>query len=132
MSPLKPKPDELLKAYHEGLAGFIGALERADATGRFDKPSHFASMLELSLTRYGLSAAALAEDEKISKGAISKWMHGQAVPSSPARKTVVGWIKRKAREQLEGVDDRQPSRSRDEHDRLRLSDRAADMHVSYA
>ncbi|WFU80867.1 hypothetical protein QA645_41750 [Bradyrhizobium sp. CIAT3101] len=100
----RAKADELAKAYRDGLAGFIGALERADTAGRFDDPSNFASMLELSLTRYGLSATALAEDEKISKGAISKWMHGQAVPSSPARKTVVGWIKRKAREQLESID----------------------------
>ena len=100
------KPDELVKAYRAGLAGFIGALERADKAGQFDEPSHFASMLQLSLTRYGLSATDLAEEEKISKGAISKWMHGQAVPSSPARKTVVGWIKRKAREQLEGMDHR--------------------------
>jgi hypothetical protein len=102
--PPKPKNDDLIRAYREGLAGFIGALERADAAGKFDDPSNFASMLQLSLTRYGLSATELAEEEKISKGAISKWMHGQAVPSSPARKTVVGWIKRKANEQLETMD----------------------------
>lgn len=96
----KPKTDDLWDAYREGLAGFIGALHRAEEAGKFNNPANFASMLNLGLTRFGLAASDLAREEEISKGAISKWMHGLAVPPPPTRKTVINWIKRKSQEQL--------------------------------
>jgi hypothetical protein len=97
----KPKSDDLWGAYREGLAGFLGALERAEAAGKFNEPANFASLLSLSLTRFGLAASDLSREEEISKGAISKWMNGLAVPPPPTRKTVINWIKRKSHEQLD-------------------------------
>jgi len=99
----KPKTDDLWAAYRAGLASFVGALDRADAAGKFNDPTNFASMLNLGLTRFGLAASELARDEAISKGAISKWMHGLAVPPPPTRKTVINWIKRKSTAQLESL-----------------------------
>jgi hypothetical protein len=100
----KPKTDDLWGAYRVGLASFLGALERAEVAGKFNDPANFASMLNLGLTRFGLAASDLSREEEISKGAISKWMNGLAVPPAPTRKTVINWIKRKSQEQLERLD----------------------------
>jgi hypothetical protein len=99
------KPDdELWSSYRKGLAGFLGALERAEEEGKFNDPENFASVLNLGLTRFGLAASELSREEEISKGAISKWMHGHALPPAPTRKTVINWIKRKTQEQLDQLD----------------------------
>lgn len=92
--------NELWSLYRQGLASFLGGLERAEREGKLNDAQGFASLLNLSLTRYGFSASDLAREEEISKAAISKWMHGLALPPAPTRKTVVNWIKRKAHEQL--------------------------------
>jgi hypothetical protein len=95
------KQNELWANYRQGLMGFLGVLERAERDGKLNDTKSFASLLNLSLTRYGFSASELAHDEEISKAAISKWMHELALPPAPTRKTVINWIKRKAQEQLD-------------------------------
>ena len=95
------KKTELWALYRDGLVGFLGGLDRAEREGKLNDAENFGSLLNLSLTRFGFSASDLARDEEISKAAISKWMHGLAVPPAPTRKTVINWIRHKAQAQLD-------------------------------
>lgn len=103
---LEPEKNKLWEeAYREGLSAFLGSLERADRAGKLDDQENFASALQFALTRFGFQAQDLANDEKISKAAISKWMHMQARPTAPTRKTVINWILQKGRAQLAQLSD---------------------------
>ncbi|MGF0540735.1 helix-turn-helix domain-containing protein [Agrobacterium sp. ES01] len=103
MAAPQTKIDNMDRWYLDGLAGFINAIELADKNNQLDDLKNFAEVLNWSFSKFGLAASELAEDEKISKAAISKWVNGHALPSAPTRKTVINWIKGKLQEQRDGL-----------------------------
>jgi len=103
MATPQTKIDNMDHWYLDGLAGFIHAIEAAEKTNKLDEVQNFAEVLNWSFTKFGLAASELAEDEKISKAAISKWVNGHALPSAPTRKTVINWIKSKLQAQLDSL-----------------------------
>lgn len=90
--------------YLNGLASFIDTIEAAEKMNKLDDPKNFAEVLTWSFSKFGLAASDLADDEKISKAAISKWVNGHAMPSAPTRKTVINWIKGKLKAQLDSIE----------------------------
>jgi len=106
MVPLE-KDDEIKNAYSRGLTLFVSAIERGEESGKLNDPDWFASTLKYGIKNFGLDANQLAEDESISRGAISKWINEKATPPAPTRKTVIHWALKKAREQLTALQDHQ-------------------------
>ena len=99
--PMRTSPNDLWSIYREGLAAFLAAVERGLADGHSFDGQAFAALLALAFTRYGLTPAALSRDEDVSKGAISRWVNGKALPSTPTRKAVALWVLRGLREEVD-------------------------------
>jgi hypothetical protein len=96
---------EVSDVYPAALATFLGALNRSETQGKLNSPEQFVKLLKLCFVSLNfLSVAELSQDESISRAAISKWIHGHAVPPAPTRKTVINWIKKKTEQKLHGVE----------------------------
>src|ERR1700733_2485029 len=91
---------ELNAAYRQGLAAFIGALERTDPSDE----TAFKPALKLALENFGLTATSLAERVDHSKGTISKWMNTEAMPARPTREVVLEWILSQTKQQLQKLE----------------------------
>jgi hypothetical protein len=97
----KHRAPDLREVYPAALASFVNAIDHAEKSGHFNTTEGFSELLTVGLKSLGFSAADLARDENISKGAISKWQNGHALPSAPTRKTVIGWMRSAADTQLQ-------------------------------
>lgn len=104
MATPQTKIDNMDHWYLDGLAGFINAIEAAERNNQLDDLKNFAEVLNWSFSKFGLAPSELAEDEKISKAAISKWVNGLSLPSAPTRKTVINWVKSKLQAQRDALE----------------------------
>jgi len=70
----------------------LGAIERARVAGDWLDEEVFAEILSVGMRLVARPASALASEVGVSKSAVSKWLNRTAVPSEPARRTVVLWL----------------------------------------
>ncbi len=79
-----------------GLKAFIRVAEK------YDYATHigFSAILHYATSYYGVVQNDIAREIGISKGAMSKWCHGGAVPSTPSRKATYEAVMRHLKVQL--------------------------------
>ncbi len=71
-------------AYAESLRNIIALLKQFDDTNE----ESFYVMMKFAFKGYGLSVRTFASAIKVSPSAVSKWVHGDAMPTVPTRKAV--------------------------------------------
>jgi hypothetical protein len=93
---------QYIDTYRNGLVAFVGEIERAQAKG-LDQED-FLPILSVGITRFGLLASELATDFDLSKGAVSKWVNGQAAPNRITQRAAIDWVLNKARMKVDELD----------------------------
>src|SRR4051794_13170056 len=101
MSAKTKTVNEFERAYCEGLAAFMEAINRTDQRDE----TAFKPILKLALERFGITATALAERVGHSKGTISKWVHTDAMPPQSTREIAREYILDQLRHQYETMTD---------------------------
>ena len=80
------------------LLGFLALMEDE----RFDptEPSNFRTVVGQAVSRYDISAGAIARQFEFHASTPSRWLNNKSLPQPVVRKLVVGWIKEQIEEKI--------------------------------
>ena len=84
---------ELLTEELRSAVQLLAVIRRAREADEWLDAEVFAEILVVGMRRAGVSASDLANAEKVSRSAVSKWVNREAIPAVPTRKTILSWIK---------------------------------------